>query len=95
MSALSASNLEAIAYHLENGMDNGSLSRDTLAAQLRLSADELKRAAQLEAELTQARADTARYQDERTELFERIEGLITQIAHLEAAANVTVFEAMP
>jgi chromosome segregation ATPase len=42
MSKLSASNIDAVAYHLEQGCDNGNISREALALQLRSVAQEMR-----------------------------------------------------
>ncbi len=42
MSALSLGNLRSIAWHLEQGQDNGDITRDALALFLRSVADELE-----------------------------------------------------
>jgi hypothetical protein len=43
MSEISIGNLRAIAYHLEQGQDNGGLLKEALALQLRSVADELEK----------------------------------------------------
>lgn len=43
MKTLKIGNLEAIAYHLEQGHDNGGITREALAEFLRDVANELKR----------------------------------------------------
>lgn len=50
-------NLGAIAYHLEQGCDNGDITREALALFLRGVADEMK---QLTAELAECRAVIAK-----------------------------------